>query len=158
MSDTKPNTPETTDEPTPEKEPEHPGGFTFTDGGCRTELRLGALLTLMGVFFWQFSLPWAQRFLLIGLPLVLIGVPWQAFDARRYGRPGYPWKLAIALTVIGLALLSDQFYRTSITSPTQLMWPWVPSLIFAGIWMLVWWPVARPPARPEPMIDGGDRD
>jgi hypothetical protein len=124
------------------KEPKKPR-FTFTDAGCRSELRLGGLLVLAGVFLWQWSLNLAQIAIFCGLPLILIGVPLQVLDARRKGRPGYPWKLALTMSVIGCCLLADQFYRETYDGPLLLVVPWVPVLLFSGLWMLVGWPMAR---------------
>ncbi|MFW5845991.1 MAG: hypothetical protein ACOCXJ_07175, partial [Planctomycetota bacterium] len=121
--------------------------FTFTDPGCRTELRLGALGVLAGVFLWQWWLELAQVTLFIGLPLVLVGMPLQVLDARRRGRPGYPWKLAVTMTVIGIFLLPDQFYRETVDGPLRLVVPWVPALLTAGVWLLIGWPLARPARR-----------
>ena len=48
--------------------------LTFTDDGCRTELRIGALLVLVAVFVWLWLGPdIASRLALVGLPLLLVG-------------------------------------------------------------------------------------
>ena len=56
-------------------------GFTFTDDGCRTELRVGALLILAAVFLWLWLGPLtSMKLFLAGVPLLnhrcpLAGVP-----------------------------------------------------------------------------------
>jgi hypothetical protein len=116
-------------------------GFTFTDGGCRTEVRIGGLLVLGAVFLWLWLGPqWATRLYLVGAPLLLIGIPWQAFDARK-GRPGYPWKLGIAFAVFAACMYPDLRYRDDIPGVVQVQTV-VPLLGAAGVWILAWWPVA----------------
>jgi uncharacterized membrane protein HdeD (DUF308 family) len=118
-------------------------GFAFTDPGCRTEIRLGALLVLVGVFMWGWLGPqWASPLAWIGVPLVLVGVVLQVRDARREGRPGYPWKLGVALGVGGLLMAFDLTYRERYDGPLMLQLT-VILLLIPGLWILGWWPVAR---------------
>lgn len=125
-------------------------GFVFTDPGCRTEIRVGALLVLAAVFLWLFLGPvMCSRIYLLGAPLLLIGVPIQALQARRDGRPGFPWKLGLTMTIGGLVMawggligLPDLRFREQMTGPVQTQ-PVGPLLAAAGIWILIWWPVAR---------------
>lgn len=125
-------------------------GFTFTDPGCRTEIRLGTLLILAAVFLWLWLGPSTSSLLyFIGLPLVLVGVPLQALQGRRFGRPGYPLKLGLTLSLGGLAMVPDLLYR-EIAGGEWHVQPVAPMLIVAGVWMLVWWPVSRPGAVEEP--------
>ncbi len=72
----------------PEKIPK--SGFSFTDDGCRTEIRVGVLLVLAGMFLWLWLGPSTSiKLCWTGLPLVVIGVPIQAIQARRDGRPAF---------------------------------------------------------------------
>lgn len=126
--------------PAGERKAEKPG-FTFTDPGCRTEVRVGALLVLAAVFLWLWLGPQtAGRLYLIGAPLLLVGIPLQALQARG-GRPGFPWKLGIAFTVGALAMWPDLRWRETVDGAVQVQTV-VPLLLAAGIWILVWWPVA----------------
>ena len=151
--------PSATAEPSPSATPAAPtpaSGFLFTEPGCRSDIRLGALLVLMAVFLWLWWGPTtSSRIYLVGAPLLLWGVPWQAWEARRHGRPGYPWKLGIALTVAGLVMgwgsfigLPDLRYRESILVGWQTQ-PVGPLLAIAGAWILLWWPWARLNTSPE---------
>lgn len=125
----------------PDKPPKTP--FAFTDDGCRTEIRLGGLLILAGVFLWLWLGPQTSSLLyFIGLPLVLIGVPIQAMQARRDGRPGYPWKLGLAFTLGGLAMCLDLRYREVVGATVDVQ-PVAPMLLAAGVWITAWWPFAR---------------
>jgi hypothetical protein len=129
--------------PAPVAPAKSPGGsgFTFTDGGCRTEVRLGGLLVLGAVFLWLWLGPqWATRLYLVGAPLLAIGIPWQAFDARK-GRPGYPWKLGIAFAVFAACMYPDLRYRDDVPGDIHVQTV-VPLLGVAGAWILAWWPVA----------------
>lgn len=136
-------------EVTPIKKVPHNVGFVFTDPGCRTEIRVGSLLVLAAVFLWLFLGPvTCARIYLLGAPLLLIGVPIQALQARRFGRPGFPWKVGIAMTVGGLVMgwggligMPDLRFRESVTEIVQTQ-PVGPLLAIAGIWILLWWPVA----------------
>ena len=146
--------------------------FTFTDAGCRSEVRLGALLVLAAVFLWLWLGPQKAGMLyLVGMPLLLVGIPLQAFQARS-GRPGFPWKLGLAFT-IGAALMwpdlryrdieaidpgthgsppmlgsldisylwSGLRYREAWNGPMQVQTV-VPLLLAAGVWIVAWWPLA----------------
>lgn len=127
--------------PRPEKPDKQ--GFTFTEPGCRTEVRLGTLLVLGSVFLWLWLGPAISSLLyFIGLPLILVGAPLQAWQARRHARPGYPLKLAIVLTVGGAAMWPDLTYREVVGGPLHVQ-PVAPMLLVAGAWMLAWWPLAR---------------
>jgi hypothetical protein len=94
------------------------------------------------VFLWLFAGPsLSAKFLMLGAVLLLWGVPAQAFQARK-GRPGYPWKMGLAFTLLGLAMTPDLLYREEPGGPLgiQIM---APALAVAGLWILAWWPVAR---------------
>ena len=115
---------------------------TVTDPGCRTDVRLGGLLVMGSVFLWLFAGPsLSAKGLLLGAALLLWGVPAQALQARR-GRQGYPWKMGLAFTVLGLAMIPDLRYREEPGGPlgVQIM---APALAIAGLWILAWWPVGR---------------
>ena len=115
----------------------------FTEDGCRTDLRLGALLILAAVFLWWFLGPdFCSKVYLVGAPLFFFGVVMQAIQARRDGRPGYPWKLGLAMTVMGGLLWWDLTYREGPLGPSgrQEIGPLTTA---AGAWLLLWWPVAR---------------
>lgn len=129
-------------EPAKKKKQKKPG-FTFTKDGCRTEIRVGVLLLLAGVFFWLFLGPVAcTRICIVGLAAILIGVPLQALDGKRYGRPGYPIQLGIILTIGGLLMIPDLCYRETVDGPLQVQ-IFGPLLVLAGVWMLAWWPVSK---------------
>jgi hypothetical protein len=79
--------------PVPAADPPQRSRFAivFTEDGCRTDLRLGALLILAAVFLWWFLGPdVCSKAYLVGAPLFFFGVVMQAVQARRDGRPGYP--------------------------------------------------------------------
>jgi uncharacterized membrane protein HdeD (DUF308 family) len=117
--------------------------FCFTDPGCRTEVRVGALIIIAAVFLWLFLGPTVcSRLYLVGAPLLLIGIPIQAIQARRNGRPGYPWKLGLALTIGGALMWPDLRYREAIDGPVHVQ-EIAPLLLAAGAWILLWWPMAR---------------
>ena len=121
----------------------HKKAFTFTDDGCRTEIRLGVLLILAAVFVWLWLGPrWSAGLYFLGLPLVLIGAPLHARDARRYARPGYPLKLGVILTIGALLMWPDLLYREVVGGPLRVQ-PMAPLLVVAGGWILAWWPWAR---------------
>lgn len=131
--------------PAAASEPAKPAAtaFCFTDPGCRTEVRLGALIILAAVFLWLFFGPTVcSRLYLLGAPLLFIGIPIQAIQARRDGRPGYPWKLGLALTLGGGFMWPDLRYRETIGGPVQVQ-EIAPLLLAAGVWILLWWPYAR---------------
>lgn len=122
-------------------------GFAFTRDGCRTDVRVGALLVLGSVFLWLWLGPTiASKFAIVGLPFVLWGVPMQAIQARRDGRPGYPWRLGLTLAIGGALMWPDLLYREKTGGPL-LIPPTAPLLVGVGAWILLWWPLAR--RRPE---------
>jgi hypothetical protein len=121
---------------------------TFTDDGCRLEVRVGALLAIASVFLWQFlpgfvnggttvcAFGW-----LAGTILVVAGIPIQALQARS-GRPGYPWKLGLALCALGGAMLWDLRFRDAPGAPLHLHQTAM-MLSAPGLWIMLWWPVSR---------------
>jgi hypothetical protein len=126
----------------PPAAPKGGGAFCFTDPGCRTEVRLGALIILGAVFLWLFFGPtFCSRLYMVGAPLLLIGIPIQALQSRQ-GRPGYPWKLGLAITLGGAFMWPDLRYREVIGGPVHVQ-EIAPLLLAAGVWILAWWPVAR---------------
>ena len=132
-------------DPAASSEPAKPAAsaFCFTDPGCRTEVRLGALIVLAAVFLWLFFGPTVcSRLYLVGAPLLLIGIPIQAIQARRDGRPGYPWKLGVVLTIGGALMWPDLRYREAIDGPVHVQ-EIAPLLLAAGVWIMAWWPLAR---------------
>lgn len=132
----------------PAKPTAEPSAFCFTDPGCRTEVRAGALIILAAVFLWLFFGPtFCSRLYLVGAPLLLIGIPIQAIQARRDGRPGYPWKLGLALTIGGALMWPDLRYREAIDGPVYVQ-EIAPLLLAAGAWILLWWPFARTRTSP----------
>jgi hypothetical protein len=128
----------------PTEEPAKPRRplLTFTDPGCRWELRLGLLLVLAASFLWAWLGPmWAKDVLIIGVPLVLVGAILQAWQARS-GRPGYPLKLALFLVAIGVVMCFDLSYRESVGDRWRVAPP--PAIIAGtGLWLLLLYPVAR---------------
>ena len=117
--------------------------FSFTDPGCRTEVRLGALLTVGPIFLWLWLRPdTAVWILVIGLPLLWGGIPVQAMQARKEQRPGYPWKLGIAFTLLGALMIPDQMSQVVPGGTTSLQIQ-APALCLSGIWILAWWFYAR---------------
>jgi hypothetical protein len=119
-------------------------GFSFTDDGCRTEIRLGALLVLAGMFLWLWLGPTKSNYLnLLGIVLILVGVPLQVRDARRSGRPGYPWKLGLTLAILGALMWKDLLYRERYDGPLGVQ-PMAPVFLGVGLWILAWWPFAKP--------------
>ena len=122
--------------PTPRK------GLTFTDDGCRIDVRVGALLVVAAVFLWLWlGSTMSSRVYLVGLPFLLWGVPWQAMQARTLGRPGFPWKVGLAFTVLGAAMSYDLRYRELPGGPVKVQ-EVGPLLLVAGVWIMAWWPVA----------------
>ena len=153
MTDTAPATPST--QPTAAPQPEA-SAFCFTDPGCRTDLRLGALIVLGAVFLWLWWGPTASSLLyMVGALLLLWSVPQQAFQARRAGRPGYPWKLGLAMAIGGAVMYPDLRFREVIGAPVQVQ-EVSPLLLFAGAWILAWWPLARRPASSAPSTSAND--
>jgi hypothetical protein len=150
VSDTAPSAPQQpsgnaaapTAAPAAGKKPDKPG-FTFTDAGCRVEVRVGALLVLAAVFLWLWLGPEKSgRLYLLGMPLLLVGIPIQAFQARG-GRPGFPWKLGLAFTLGALLMWPDLRYREDIGPDVPIhVQTVVPLLLIAGVWILLWWPLA----------------
>lgn len=117
-------------------------GLTFTDPGCRTEVRIGALLMLGAIFMWLFLGPaLSAKIYLLGVPLLLIGVPLQAIQGRKQNRPGFPWKLGVVFTLFGLVMIPDMLYREEIGGAISVQ-PMAPLLLAAGVWILAWWPVS----------------
>lgn len=130
----------TADSPTPPAAPR--GGLQFTSPGCRTELRLGALFVLAGTFLWNFAGPaLAIKLALIGLPLLLIGTVLQALLSSRRGIDAYPWKLAVAMLILGVPMIFDFRYRDAPGAEVQVLLVG-PILAIAGGWLALWWPVA----------------
>lgn len=120
-----------------EKKPRKPW-LQFTHPGCRTELRVGALLILAGTFLWNFAGPTlAMRLALIGLPLLAVGAVLQAMRPA----PGYPWKVALAMLALGLPMCWDFRYRDMPGGPVELLLIG-PILACSGAWLMLWWPVA----------------
>ncbi len=118
-------------------------GFAFTDPGCRSDVRLGALIVLGAVFLWLWWGPSASsRLYLSGAALLLFGVPLQAFQSRRDARPGYPWKLGLAMAIGGGVMWPDLRYRDIAGGPVHVQ-EVAPLLLIAGAWILAWWPLAR---------------
>ena len=118
-------------------------GFAFTDPGCRSDLRLGALIVLGAVFLWLWWGPSASsRLYLAGAALLLWGVPLQAIQARRDGRPGFPWKLGCAMAIGGGVMWPDLRYREIAGGDIHVQ-EVAPLLLIAGAWILAWWPLAR---------------
>jgi hypothetical protein len=116
---------------------------TFTDDGCRTEVRLGALIILIAVFLWLWFGPaTSAKIFMCGVPFLLVGIPVQAIQALRYQRPGYPWKLGLAMTFMGLAMWHDLRFREWPGDPVRVL-DVAPMLTAAGGWILLWWPIAR---------------
>ncbi len=77
-------------------------------------------------------------------------MPIQAIQARRDGRPGYPWKLGLTLAIGAALMWKDLLYRESVSGPSMVQ-PIAPILMSVGAWILLWWPVAgraRGKARP----------
>lgn len=125
-------------------------GFSFTDDGCRTEIRLGALLVLAGMFLWLWLGPTKSNYInLLGLVLVAVGVPLQVWDARRSARPGYPWKLGITMAVLGALMWKDLLYRERYDGPLAVQ-PMAPVFLGVGLWILAWWPFAKPKKESAP--------
>ncbi|MEK7413016.1 MAG: hypothetical protein AAB263_06845 [Planctomycetota bacterium] len=114
--------------------------LVFTRPGCRTELRLGALLVLAGTFLWNFVGPtMAIKIALAGIPLVLIGTVLQALGIGS--KRGFPWKLGLSMLILGGAMCYDFRYRDVPGGPLLLVLVG-PILASAGLWITLWWPIA----------------
>jgi hypothetical protein len=114
----------------------------FTLPGCRTELRIGALFVLAGTFLWNFAGPaLAMKLAILGLPLVAIGAVLQALLSAKHGVDAYPWKLAVAMLLLGVPMCWDFRYRDVPGETVQLLLVG-PILAIAGAWLALWWPVA----------------
>ncbi len=130
--------------PLPQPAPEAPGRpwLQFTLPGCRTELRLGALLVLAGTFLWNFAGPsLAMKLAILGLPLLIVGAVLQALLAARQGVDAYPWKLAVAMLILGVPMCFDFRYRDAPGAEVQVLLVG-PILAVAGGWLALWWPVS----------------
>lgn len=126
-------TPQAAPAPAPAKR----SAFRFTDDGCLSELRFGALLVLAGTFLWNFVGPtWAMRVAMVGAPFLLVGVVMQAIAARR-GIPGMPWKLGLAMLVLGAAMCVDFRFRDQPGGPLSVVLVG-PILAGSGVWILLW--------------------
>ncbi len=135
-----------TDAPTTAPASARRGLLQFTFPGCRTELRLGALLVLAGTFLWNFAGPTlAIRIAVLGLPLLAVGAVLQALQANR-AAGSYPWKLAVAMLVLGLPMCWDFRFRDAPGEPMQLLLVG-PILAASGAWLALWWAVAALRAR-----------
>jgi hypothetical protein len=114
----------------------------ITDDGCRLEVRAGALLLVAACFLWQFAGPtWCVWGALVGLLLLAIGVPVQAFQARG-GQPGYPWKLGLLLALFGGLQWFDLRYAETPGGPVLPAQTAV-LMTVPGVWILLWGLVAR---------------
>lgn len=130
--------------PLPQPAPEAPRRpwLQFTLPGCRTELRLGALLVLAGTFLWNFAGPsLAMKLAIVGLPLLVVGAALQALLSARQGVDAYPWKLAVAMLLLGVPMCFDFRYRDAPGAEVQLLLVG-PILAVAGGWLALWWPVS----------------
>lgn len=155
VPDTVPATPQTP--PTVVQPAAESSAFCFTDPGCRTDLRLGALIVLGSVFLWLWWGPTASsRLYMAGALLLSWSVPLQAIQARRAGRPGYPWKLGLAMAIGGAVMWPDLRFRDVVGAPVQVQ-EVAPLLLIAGAWILMWWPLARRPASSAPSAAGADQ-
>lgn len=97
---------------------------------------------LAAVFFWLWlGPPTSIKVAAVGAVLLLIGVPLQAIQARTSGRPGYPWKLAVIMTVFGAFMCNDLAFRNGIGEPVRLQ-EVAPMMLGSGLWMLLWLPLA----------------
>jgi len=113
----------------------------FTLPGCRTELRLGALLVLAGTFLWNFVGPAvAIKIAILGLPLVLVGAITQTLAARR-GVDAYPWKMAVAMLALGVPMCFDFRYRDAPGDTVHILLVG-PFLAASGAWLAIWWPIS----------------
>lgn len=128
-------------EPAPVPPPARRPWWAFTHPGCRTELRLGALLVLAGTFLWNFAGPaLAMRIALLGLPLLAIGAVLQALREARRGIDAFPGKLALAMLALGVPMCWDFRFRDGPGEPLQILLVG-PILAASGGWLLLWWGV-----------------
>ena len=119
---------------------ESKSSLVFTEPGCRTELRVGALLVLAGTFLWNFVGPaMAIKIAIVGLPLVLVGTVLQALGVGT--KQGFPWKLGLSMLILGGAMCYDFRYRDVPGGPIAIVLVG-PLLASAGVWITAWWPVA----------------
>ena len=126
-------------DPVTAKEKKKKEPFRFTDHGCRTEVRLGALLTVGAIFLWMWLGPnKAVWMLLMGVPLLWVGVVIQAIEARRDQRPGYPMKLGIVFAVFGGLMIPDQMSRVVPDGALSFQIQ-APLLCLSGLWIIAWW-------------------
>lgn len=111
--------------------------IVFTEDGCRSEIRLGALLALAAVFFpLMIGPPLCVKIMLVGLALILVGVPLQVRDARQHGRPGYPWKLGLTLALGGTFMIWDLAWKSAVGAPWQVQE--LPAMLtVGGVWIVV---------------------
>ncbi len=132
--------------------------FCFTDPGCRTEVRLGALLTVGPIFLWMWLGPEKAVWLLVmGIPLLWSGIPIQAIQARKHGRPGYPWKLGIAFALLGGLMIPDQVSRVTPDGGLAMQIQ-APLLCLSGLWILGWWFYAKQSSDDNAQIKQEDGD
>lgn len=125
-------------QPAPPAPPPRRPWLQFTHPGCRSELRVGALLVLAGTFLWNFAGPsLSMKLALAGLPLLAIGAVLQALRETR----GYPWRLALAMLILGLPMCWDFRYREVPGGEVQVLLIG-PILAVAGGWLVLWWPLA----------------
>ena len=111
--------------------------LVFTEPGCRTELRVGALLVLAGTFLWNFAGPaLAMKLAVLGLPLLAIGTVLQVRTPAAF-----PWRMGLAMLLLGGAMCWDFRYRDAPGTPVSMLLIG-PILASAGAWLLLWWPVA----------------
>ena len=123
--------------PAPQDQAEKRSRWTLTEDGCRTEVRLGLLLSMAGVFVWLWQGPsMAVKLYFPGFGLLLLGLWWQIRDAQTAGRPGYPTKAGIILFVGGLLLSLDVMYREDVGGPLQIQ-PIAPMVTAVGFVVLL---------------------
>lgn len=121
--------------------------FTFTDPGCRSEVRLGILIVLAAVFLWLWLGPANSALLyLCGVPLLVVGIPLQAWQARHASRPGYPLKMGVILALGGAFMSVDSLYREYVDGPLGVQ-PMGPLLLLPGLWIIAFYFYARRPAK-----------
>jgi len=135
--------------------PPREGWFTFTKDGCHWTVRLGLLMMLAAVFLWLYLGPlWAGWLFLCSTPFLVGGVPFQAWQARTVGRPGYPLKVGVIATVLGVIMWYDLSYREFPDGPLQVQ-ATAPILLVSGLWILGWWPLCFVGRREGVTVDAG---